>query len=179
VTYTARQTPTKAKFGLLLIAIAFAALFGFATALVGPSKHFLIVLAFIPAIVMVFDYRIGIVLLMFLLPFDNSPHLPKLGSLNVPALLLLAVSSAFLFQAAARRFSARPLHVVLPKTLVVYYIVPVTLAAVIGSMHFNEITSFYRAVNKLDVYTLKTYWISIYFKPMLLVAMACVVASMV
>src|SRR4029079_7862517 len=86
---------------------------------------------------------------------------------------------SFLFGAAMRSFTRRPLAVLVPRTLFLFYAIPVTVAVIVGTFHFNEISPSYLLAVHPDGYKLSNYWVSDYFKHMLLVASACVVASTV
>lgn len=169
-----------ASAALALAAVALLVLlFGASTAALDWDVQAIVLTALVPALLMFYDYRIGLALLIFILPFDNAQFLPKLGPLSALNVLILGVALAFLLQAALRQLTPRPLAVVVPRTLIWFYAVPVTFAVVVGSFHFKEISSIYLLQTHPEGYTLANYWVSEYFKRMLLVAAACVLGSSV
>jgi O-antigen ligase len=161
--------------GLALVVI----LFGTSTAVLDWDLQAIVLTALVPALLLLYDYRIGLALLIFILPFENAQILPKIGPLNALNVLILGVVLAFLLQVAMRKLTARPMAVLVPRTLFLYYVVPVTVAVIVGSFHFKEIGRLYVLNNFPDGYTLANYWVSHYFKHLLLVAVACVIASTV
>jgi O-antigen ligase len=88
------------------------------------------------------DFRIGVVLLILLLPISNSSVFPHamLGvkSLNPVNLLLIGTLGSCLlhglFNGSQRRFIPRP--------LLWLYVVPILVAGVMGSQHVDEIPSY-------------------------------------
>jgi O-antigen ligase len=177
-TAAAVSRPSASPAGVLLLGLAVVA-FATSTAVLDWDVEAILLTALVPALLMFYDYRFGLALLIFILPFENAKLLPKLGPLNALNVLILGVVIAFLLQAAGRRFTARPLAVLVPRTLLLYYVVPLVIAVVVGSMHFKEISSIYLVKTHPDGYTLGNYWVSDFFKKGLLVAVACVLASTV
>jgi O-antigen ligase len=154
-------------------------LFGTSTAVLDWDLQAIVLTALVPALLMLYDYRIGLTLLIFILPFENAQFLPKVGPLNALNVLILGVVLSFLLQACMRQLTSKPMAVLVPRTLFLFYAVPVTVAVVIGTFHFKEISAIYLVKTHPEGYTLSTYWISVYFMRLLLVATACVVASAV
>jgi O-antigen ligase len=161
--------------GLALIVI----LFGASTAALDWNVQAVVLTALVPALLMFYDYRIGLALLIFILPFENAQFLPKIGPLNALNVLILGVVLSFLLQFGARALTARPLQMLVPRTVLLFYAVPVTVAAVIGTLHFKEMSAVYLLKTHPEGYKLTTYLVSDYFKHMLLVAVACVLGSAV
>jgi O-antigen ligase len=165
--------PALALSGLALVVI----LFGTSTAVLDWDLQAIVLTALVPALLLLYDYRIGLALLIFILPFENAQILPKIGPLNALNVLILGVVLSFLLRVALRQLTSRPLAVLVPRTLLLYYVVPVTVAVIVGSFHFKEIGRLYVLYAFPDGYTLGNYWVSHYFKHLLLVAVACVLAS--
>ena len=161
--------------GLALIVI----LFGASTAALDWDLQAVVLTALVPALLMFYDYRLGLALLIFILPFENAQFLPKLGPLNALNVLILGVVMSFLLNAAARALTSRPLAMLVPRTVVLFYALPVTVAAVVGAFHFKEMSIIYLLKSHPEGFKLGNYFISDYFKHMLLVATACVLASSV
>ena len=161
--------------GVALLALLLAA----TTAIFDWDTQAIALTALVPAALMLYDYRIGLALLIFILPFENATILPKIGPLNALNVLILGVVLSFLLQVGMRKLTSRPMAVLVPRTLFWYYVVPVTVALVVGTFHFKEIGRLYVLNTYSDGYTVVNYWVSHYFKHMLLVAVACVIASTV
>ena len=77
-------------------------LFGASTAALDWDVQAVVLTALVPALLMFYDYRLGLALLIFILPFENAQFLPKLGPLNALNVLILGVVMSFLLNAAAR-----------------------------------------------------------------------------
>ncbi|MGE5116998.1 MAG: O-antigen ligase family protein [Betaproteobacteria bacterium] len=161
--------------GVVLVVL----LFGAFTAVLDWDVAAIALTALVPALLMFWDYRIGLALLILILPFENAQFLPKLGPLNALNVLILGVTLAFLLQAGVRRFTAKPLAVLVPPTLFWFYVVPLAVAVVFGSLHFKEMSAAYLVKTHPEGYKLTTYWASDWFKHLLLVAAACVLGSAV
>jgi O-antigen ligase len=95
-------------------------------------------LSVIGGLAILFDYRIGAVLLIVLLPVSESNLFPRgvLGftGLNPLNILVAATLVSFLLRSKGMRFAA-----LLPPRLLWFYIVPICIAGLIGSQHVAEI----------------------------------------
>jgi len=100
----------------------------------GELDAFWVCLAVLASLAVLFDFRIGAVLLMVLLPIEASTLFPHsifgLTGLNPVNLLLLATLVSYLVRARAPG-SMR----ILPRQLLWLYIVPIALAGLVGSRH--------------------------------------------
>jgi O-antigen ligase len=159
--------------------MAFALLLGMAGAILGWEMQLVLVSMLVPALALLADYRLGLVLLILVLPFAASPHIPKLGPLNALNLLLLGVLVMFVVNRVL--MSLRDVHAELPvpRTLLLYYAVPVTLALAIGYTHLDEITYLQLVEGELKKIGFKEYVIGVYVKQMLVVVMAVVIGASV
>lgn len=161
--------------GICLIAISIGALGGLA----GWEGQALLLIVGVPAVLILLDYRIGIALAVLVLPYANSKLVPSTGPLTVQNVVLLGVGASFLLHWTLARARGRLLVVPVTRELVWYYLVPLTFATCVGSMHLSEISAHYLAFNKTGSFGLSQYWISNYTKQVLLVALACVVGASV
>ena len=119
--------------------MAFAAAMGVALAF-GEMAAFYIALSLIAGMAVLFDFRIGAVLLMVLLPMGAThlfPHalmgMPGLNPFNV-------VLAATLVSCAARAASSAGCRC---KPLIWLYVVPILVAGLIGMGHANEILPYF------------------------------------
>ena len=133
--YLRHESPS-ANIGLLIGL----GLFGLAMALgyavaVGEVQAFYVALAAVGAIAVMFDYRIGAVLLILLLPMGATYFMPH-SVLGIPALnpfnvLLLATLFSFALRGRLTNLA--------PRSLVWLLVVPILAAGFIGAQHAHKI----------------------------------------
>lgn len=174
---SARQLSASLAFSVGLGCIA--VLLGLTGALAGWDGQLLIFSILLPVALLLFDYRIGLVLAIVLLPYTNSRLVPGSGMLTLTNVLLLGVFVSFTMHWIRMHMIHRSPVVPIGKELTWWYIVPLTVATAIGSVHLGEISHHYLQLNKLQQYGLKEYWVSLYVKQMLLVAVACAIGAAV
>ncbi len=162
-----------------LVFALLAVLFGLSGAVLGWEIQLVVLSMIVPVVVLMSDYRLGLALMILVLPVATSPLLPRVGPLNALNLLIIGVVMVFVAQRIllALRSSRVPLPI--PRTLLLYYLVPVTLATIIGCTHLDEITEFYLRKSQLERYGFKEYVISSYLKNTLLVVTALIMATSV
>jgi O-antigen ligase len=124
------------------------------------------------------DFRVGVVLLILLLPISSSQVFPHAmfgtTGLNPANLLLVATLGSYLlhglFDGSLRRFMPRP--------LLWLYIVPILVAGVLGSRHVGEIPPFlFQRLIEFDSVT--GYFRDLVVKPLLVVVFAPLVGAAV
>lgn len=174
------QRSSGARTAAMLIACGFlAVLLGLLGAIGGWAIEAFALTLLVPVVLLLADYRLGLIMLTVMMPFAASPLLPKAGPLSVINLLLAGVCGMYLLRAVLGTMLHKPLPLPLPRELLLYYVLPVTLASMIGSLHLREIPPHFLMFSKLDAYTLKDYWVSQYFKNMLLVLTGCIAGAAV
>jgi len=151
--------------------------FGFVVAVAGLNGLYLCI-SLVGCIFILRDFRIGVVLLILLLPISRSyvfPHeMLGITGLNPFNLLLLGTLAAFflrtLFDASLRRFIPRP--------LLWLYIVPILIAGALGSRHLDEIPPFF--LHKLVEFdSVAGYFRDLVIKPLSMVVYALLVGAAV
>ena len=124
------------------------------------------------------DFRIGVVLLILLMPISNSRFFPHavlgINGLNPLNLLLIATLGSYLlhgmFDGSLRRFMPRPLFWL--------YVVPILVAGAIGSRHLGEIPTYlFKSLVEFDSVT--GYFRDHVVKPLLVVIFALLVGAAV
>src|SRR2546425_5098976 len=124
------------------------------------------------------DFRIGVVLLILLMPISGSyvfPHsMLGITGLNPLNLLLVATLGSCLlhglFDGSLRRF--------MPHPLLWLYIVPFLIAGIIGSRHVGDIAPvFFMYDNVLDFHNATGYFRDLVVKPLFLVIFALLVGA--
>jgi O-antigen ligase len=161
---------------LPLAAIALiAAFWGAAVALADLNAVFLCV-SLIGCLFILFDFRIGVVLLIVLLPISRSAVFPHamlgITGLNPLNLLLIGTLGSCLLQGladgSARRF--------LPPALLLY-LVPITIAGLLGARHVDEIVPAYYMDDFIFYDTAAGYLLETLMKPLMLVVFALLVGA--
>jgi O-antigen ligase len=162
---------------LLLALVGFAAACGVMVAL-GETQALYISLALIASLVVLYDFRVGAVLLVVLLPLSASSLFPsgQLGirGLNPINLLVLGTLASFVLHGGL----ARP-GVVLPRALVLAYLPPFLLAGLLGVQRVDDIPPIFYEMMLVDFNTAAPYVTEVVVKPLLIVVMAMMVAAAV
>lgn len=171
-------SPGLIVFSMVALALG-AVLIGLVGAVFGWVGQALLVTLLVPAALLAMDYRIGLILLIVLMPYANSRIIPQLGPLSVINLLLAGLCFLYVMRLALLRLANRASPLPVERELVLYYLLPITLAAMVGSMHVGEIPQHFLVANQLEHFNLRDYWISQYFKTMLLVFVACIIGAAV
>ena len=163
----------------LLFAIAlFGALWGSAVALADINALYLCV-ALIGCAFVLLDFRIGVVLLILLMPISSSKIFPHemLGivGLNPLNLVLMGTLASYLLHGASdgslRRF--------FPQPLLWLYIAPIVAAGIVGSRHLDDIAWGYFIFDKLGFDSVPSYLRDQVLKPLFSVLYALLVGAAV
>jgi O-antigen ligase len=144
-------------------------------------------LAVIGCLFILFDFRIGVVLLVLLLPISRSAIFPHammgITGLNPLNVLLVATLGSYLLHSltdgSLRRF--------LPAPLLWLYIVPIVLAGIVASRHIGEIAPYLLMSDGIDLPgrwvqppdTATGHLLERLFKPLMLVGFGLLVAAAV
>jgi O-antigen ligase len=118
-------------------------------------------------------------MLIVISPYANSQAIPQLGPLSIINLLLAGLVMLYLLRLALLRMSGRPSPMPVERELLLFYVLPVTLAAMVGTLHVGEIPQHFLVANKIEHFGVRDYWISQYTKTMLLVFIACIIGAAV
>ena len=154
--------------------VAFAAAMGVALAY-GEMAAFFIALSLIAGMAVMYDFRIGAVLLLVLMPM-GATHLFPHALMGVPGLNPFnVVLGATLVSALARRqlggLQLRPLTWL--------YIVPILVAGLIGMGHVDEILPYFFESESINYFTEAGYFREEAIRPLLMVLTALVIGSAV
>ena len=170
----AGPTQRSVLYATALCAIAF----GGAVALAGLNALYLCVAAIGCAFILR-DFRVGVVLLILLLPVSRSTMFPHamlgITGLNPLNLLLAATLGAWL---ATTLGQGQPQRLV-PRPLMWLYIVPILLAGLAGLRHVGEIAPAFRIYELIEFDGAAGYLRDLVFKPLCLVLFALLVAAAV
>lgn len=161
--------------GLVLAALAIGSIGGF----MGWEAQILLLVVGLPAVLLLVNYRLGLLLAIMLLPFNNAEFLPGSGSLTVTNVLLLGISCSFFLHWLRAHMTGRQVPVPVARELVIWYWLPITIGMVIGTMHLDEISIHYLRMNGMVSFGIKEYWVGLYLKAFLMVAACCFMGSTV
>jgi len=177
-----RDAPTRRRIALKLSVFAGIALlgifWGFVVAVAGLNALYLAG-SLIGCVFVLRDFRIGVVLLILLMPISSTSVFPRamLGvtGLNPANLLLAGTLGSYLlqglFDGSLRRFMPRP--------LLWLYIVPIIIAGALGSRHVADIAPVLYMINTLDFNTAAGYITFRVVNPLMIVAFALLVGAAV
>src|SRR5690242_11773180 len=148
---------------------------GFVVAIAGLNALYLCA-ALIGCAFILLDFRIGVVLLILLMPISNSTLFPHemLGVMGFNPLnvLLVGTLGAYLL----RGLSDGSLHRFVPRPLLWLYIVPMLIAGAMGSRHFDEIAPILFN-GLLEFHNVAGYIVDLVVKPLLIVIFALLVGA--
>jgi len=147
---------------------------GFVVAVAGLNGVYLCV-ALIGCTFILRDFRIGVVLLILLMPISSSRFFPHavlgITGLNPLNLLLVGTLGSYLF----RSLSDRSLSRFMPRPLLWLYIVPILVAGALGSRHLGDIPLFFNGLVDFD--SVAGYFGELVVKPLLIVIFALLVGA--
>jgi O-antigen ligase len=161
--------------GVALLACAVAA--GYSLA-IHEVEALYIALAVVGSVAVMFDFRIGALLLIMLLPAADTTVMPHalmgVTGLNPINLLLAATLASYTLRGrlpATGRF--------LPPRLFWLYIVPITIAGILGAQHVDEIIPFFYNMEVINFTDRIGYLRDMLIRPMVMVVIALTVAAAV
>ena len=158
--------------------IALALLFGAAVAYAAVGAT-LLALAFVACLLCLRDFRVGVMLLIVIMPISTSTLFPRamfgITGLNPLNVLLVATLGVFLMRA----IGTGNLRGFMPRPLWWLYIVPIAVGGIIGMAHVHEIPRIFKALGILVFDAPAGYWRDLFFKPMTLVVYAALVGAAV
>jgi O-antigen ligase len=161
---------------VVLIAVSMAIFVGLLGATIGWFGQIVFFSIFLPVVVLIFNYRIALFLLIFLIPYSQALFWPKVGPLSIVNLLLLGTIGIYLLRQVLESFGNRAFKSFIPRDFLLFYWLPVTLGFVIGSFHLHEIPS-HALVYSDRIADQGFYWITLYLKGMLIAISAFVLAN--
>jgi O-antigen ligase/polysaccharide polymerase Wzy-like membrane protein len=177
-----RNARSQRRFAPRLSALAGIALFGVVwgcVVAIAELNALYLCIALIGCAFILLDFRIGVVLLILLLPISRSNVFPHamfgITGLNPFNLLLIATLGSCLLSGLSdgslRRFIPRP--------LLWLYIVPILVAGALGSRHVGDIAPNFFVFGIADFHDAAGYLNELVFKPLLTVIFALLVGAAV
>ncbi len=165
------------KLARLTLFILLCALAGGVAVAMADVSGLVLCLTIIAAVLVMLDFRVGVVLLIVMMPIGASQIFPRsmLGvtGLNPVNLLMLATLASFLVRGHMPGVLAR----LAPRSLVWFYVVPFIVAGVLGTRHVDEILPYIYLDTLVFKADMTTYVRDYLIKPLLLVVFALLVGA--
>ena len=159
--------------------VAFLCLFWGYAVVVAEWKALLVGVALVACVLILIDFRVGVVLLVLLMPISGSTVFPhQIGGITGlnPVNLLLAGT---LVSALLHALLSRSLGGFIPRPLLWLYVVPFLIAGALGVRHVGEIPLYFVIMEKIQFTDMVGYLRDMVIKPLLLVFVALLVAAAV
>jgi O-antigen ligase len=157
---------------------ALGAFWGVLVAVAGLNALYLFV-SLLACVFILLDFRIGVVLLILLMPISTSEFFPHamfgITGLNPMNPLLLGTLVSYLFRDASEGHLGR----FMPRPLLWLYVVPIVAAGVLGSVHFKEIPPALFMYEIVGFKSVADYFRDLVMKPMFMVIFALLVGAAV
>jgi O-antigen ligase len=158
--------------------LVFGAVWGTAVA-VAEVPAFFICLSLIACVFCVRDFRAGVAMLIMMIPVAQSHVFPRsmfgITGLNPMNLLLATTVLSYVMRRAGEKRTAP----VFPWQLGLLYLLPFTVAAMIGTQHVDEIPSAFRDMDLIFFDNWIGYLRDLWARPLIFVAYALLVAAAV
>ena len=171
-------SPPARQAAVAVALIAFGVLWGAAVAFSAVGAT-LLCISFIACLLCLRDFRVGVMLLVVIMPISSSTLFPHamfgITGLNPLNLLIVMTLGVFLMRAIGNE----ALEGFVPRPLLWLYIAPIVIAAIIGMDHVREIPRIFKATESLYFDTPVGYLRDMLFKPLGLVVYAVLVGAAV
>lgn len=149
--------------------------YGAIAALFGGVAALILFFPVLPVIFTLKDFRIGLIALIFITPFQNTPFLPSFTGFNIVNYLTAATFGSMMLAYITGRIKLAPF----PRYVWWLYILPVFLAGLYGLSHLNEVAFSYDSVTVAIYETPKKYLAEMIIKPSFLLLVAWMLGTAV
>jgi O-antigen ligase len=159
---------------VLVCATLLALLLGATAALLGVEVQAVLVVGLLMGAALLYSPALAVTLFIFVMPYNGSVLIPR------PAqnLVFFGMVALFFARYAMRMTIGKPLQLPMPREMLLYILL-VTMATAIGTLHLKEITASFMLRSGIESYGLKEYVLGLYAKQMSIVVMAGIVAAAV
>lgn len=172
------ESPRVRHAAVFIALVAFAMLWGAAVAFSAVGGTIL-ALGFVACLLCLRDFRVGVMLLIVIMPISTSTLFPRamfgITGFNPLNLLLVATLAVFLMRAVG----TGALKGFIPRPLFWLYIVPIVFAAILGMQHVGEIPRVFKALGMIYFDAPGGYLRDMLFKPFGLIVYAVLVGAAV
>ena len=122
------------------------------------------------------DFRVGVLALLFLMPWQSSSLLPSTTGLNIINYLLALTVVSLL---VGTLFSLKRKFVGLPKPLLLWYLLPITIGALLAIPHLDEAARNFSGTPIANTFSTIEFVKGRWIKPLFLVVFAWLLANAV
>jgi len=177
----ARYVPSTGRqaVNLPVLGIALLCLVCGAAVVVAELDALFVGLALIVCVLVLVDFRVGVILLILLMPASYSQIFPRsiggITGLNPVNLLLVGTFGSYLLHAIYHR----TLGSFIPRSLLWLYIVPLLIAGAMGSRHVGKIAMYFYLVEKVHFIDVLGYVRDMVVKPLFMVLFALLLGAAV
>lgn len=160
---------------ILPIGLFLGLLIGSASALFGGFAAIILAIAFFPLIFILRDYRVGVVMMIMMLPFSEMTLFGHISTITTPQLIVVFTAGCFLLD----RLVSRKKTLLPPPPMWWRYVLPIVLALGIGVTHLGEVTPLMVQVLGAEYGSTFKYLLMLGFKPMLVIVATTLIANAV
>jgi len=154
------MTQSKASVAVVVAAVVVGLALGIVATLLGAKITLVMLAGALPLPLILRDYRLGVMLLVMLLPM--STMLPTISGLNLLNFVTIAALGSF----ALKKVFGKAEWVPLPRVFIWGYFVPVTIAILVAFPHISEgARNYYTSPDALETYQPISYAVQRYAKP--------------
>lgn len=160
---------------ILPIGLFLGLLIGTASALFGGFAATILAIAFFPLIFILRDYRVGVILMILILPFSEMSVFGHISTFSTPQLMIMFTAGCFVLD----RLVSRKETLLPPATLWWRYLFPIVFALGIGVTHLGEVTPLMVRILGDEYGSTFKYLVMLGLKPMLIIVATVLVANAV
>jgi len=153
---------------LVLLFLFLAVFYGAIAALFGGVAALILFAPVLPVLFTLKDFRVGLIALMLITPFQNTPFLPSFTGFNIVNYLTAATLGSLLLAHMMGRVKLAPF----PRYVWWLYAIPVFLAGINGLSHLKEVAFIFDPITVAVYATPKKYLAEMVIKPSLLLLVA-------
>lgn len=161
------RRPETKHYGVVILFLLLSVFFGGVSAAFGGLAALLLFLPIAPVLLTLHDYRIGLVVLIVLAPFEHTKLLPSFPGFNIINYLTLFVMLSFFVQQAFKKEKITKI----PGYVWLLYLLPILLAGAHGVLRLKEIPeSFILDINAVNYLEPRKYLQEVIVKPLFYIA---------
>lgn len=158
---------------LLALFIGVSIFFGLVAGIFGGLPAIILFVPIFPAIFILRDFRVGVVILMLLIAFQHTPFLPSTQGFNIVNYLVAATLLSFFVGSFRKKWPTAKL----PDFFYWAYLIPIFLAALNGTRYLHQVPQINLDLIGLTYATPRSYLTGQVIKPFFIVLLAWLLAT--
>lgn len=171
---TALRQVKSAQVFLILLALVMAFLLGAVAALFGGVPAIFLFSPFLILLLLLADFRVGVIALMIIIVFQHTPFLPSFTGFNIVNYIVAGTLGIALF---GKLFNKKMPIARLPSYFWWGYIIPILIAGAMGTRHLSEIPDSAMEAIGAAYGSTKSYISGVTIKPFFLVILAWLIGT--